>query len=137
MQAEHEPQPESLESRQTAPSPSRLSRILLVEDDDGVRRSIHLLLHGRGFEVRSYSAAGPLLIDPTKADARFLVADYRLPDSDGLTLLRRLKEQGWQGRSILITAFGTDELRKAAQESGYDAILEKPLRQHELVAALS
>lgn len=112
------------------------TRVLLVEDDDGVRRSMHLMLHGRGYEVRSYSAAGPLLADPTINEAKCLIADYRLPDSDGLGVLRALQRNGWEGRSVLITAFPSSTLREAAQACGYDGILEKPVRQHELLGAL-
>lgn len=111
-------------------------RVLLVEDDDGVRRSMHLMLHGRGYEVRSYSAAAPLLADPTIGEAKCLIADYRLPDSDGLGVLRSLQRIGWKGRSVLITAFPSATLREAAQSCGYDAILEKPVRQHDLLGAL-
>jgi FixJ family two-component response regulator len=114
----------------------RRERVLLVEDDDGVRRSIHLLLHGRGYDVRSHSSAVSLLADPGTGDARFLIADYRLLDGDGVTLLSELHARGWKGRAILITAHCTDQLRSAARACGYDLVLEKPLRQHELVAAL-
>ncbi|MFZ5749409.1 MAG: response regulator [Pseudomonadota bacterium] len=111
-------------------------RILLVEDDDGVRRSLHLMLHGRGFEVRSYSAAGSMLADPSIIDARFLIADYRLPDSDGLGVRRALARLGWTGRSVLITAYPSETLRESAASAGYDLVLEKPVRQHELIGAL-
>lgn len=117
-------------------APQPRPRVLLVEDDDGVRRSLHLLLHGRGFDVRSYSAAGPLLADPSIGEARCLIADYRLPDSDGFGVLRALHRIGWQGRSVLITAYPSITLRAAAEACGYDAILEKPIRQHELIGAL-
>ncbi|WP_448663374.1 response regulator [Sphingomonas sp. CJ20] len=115
--------------------PSR-PRVLLVEDDAGVRRSMHLMLHGRGYDVRSYSAAGPLLADPTIGEAKCLIADYRLPDSDGFGVLRALHRIGWEGRSILITAYPSGTLREAAMACGYDVILEKPIRQHELLGAI-
>ncbi|AJP73047.1 response regulator [Sphingomonas hengshuiensis] len=112
-------------------------RVLLVEDDDGVRRSIHLMLNGKGFEVRSYSAAAPLLADPTIDEAAYLIADYRLPDSDGLGVLRALQRIGWTGRSVLMTAYPSGTLREAALACGYDAILEKPVPQHQLLAAIT
>ncbi|MCW3836515.1 response regulator [Sphingomonas canadensis] len=112
-------------------------RILLVEDDDGVRRSLHLLLHGSGYEVRSYAAAGPLLADPTANNAWGLIADYLLPDCDGLDVLRALQDGGWAGKSVLITGHLSPELRKAATDAGFGAILEKPLRRHDLMGALS
>ncbi|HQR88626.1 MAG TPA: response regulator, partial [Caulobacter sp.] len=63
------------------------ARLLLVEDDPGVRRSLQLLLHGRGFEVRAYASGLALLADPTALDAVCLVSDYRMPEIDGLLIL--------------------------------------------------
>jgi len=110
---------------------------LLVEDDEGVRRSLQLLLHWRGYDVRSYPSAKPLLGSDQAMGADVLVADYRLPDGDGIAVLRDLRARGWSGRSVLITAFPTPELIREAQASGFDAVLEKPLRQQALIAALS
>lgn len=117
-------------------APEPRPRVLLVEDDDGVRRSLHLMLHGRGFDVRSYAAAGPLLADPSIGEAHALIADFRLPDSDGIGVRRALDRIGWRGRSVMITAFPSPILRNSALAAGYDAVLEKPVRAHELIGAL-
>lgn len=111
-------------------------RILLVEDDDGVRRSMHLMLQGHGFDVRSYGSAEPVLADAPGAGAHCLVADYKLPDSDGIGLLTALHDAGWSGRAVLITGYPSDPVRLAAEAAGYDAIVEKPFRQRELVNAI-
>lgn len=118
------------------PNANPRPRVLLVEDDDGVRRSVHLMLNGRGFDVRSYSAAAPLLADPGIGETDCLIADYRLPDSDGMGVLRALKRTGWHGRSVLMTAYPSGTLREAATACGFDAILEKPVPQHQLIAAI-
>ncbi|WP_213979687.1 response regulator [Sphingomonas sp. dw_22] len=112
-------------------------RILLLEDDDGVRRSLQLLLQGLGFEVRSFAAATPALADPLSAEMDFLIADNRLPDGDGLSALRTLRARGWQGRAILITAFPSSGVSEAAEQAGFAAVLEKPLRQQVLLGALT
>lgn len=118
-----------------APAPAR--RALLVEDDEGVRRSLQLLLHWHGFDVRSYAGAAALLGSDDLRDTDLLVADYRLPDATGVDVLRTLRQRGWTGRSILITAYPTAALADLALASGFDAILEKPLHQQALIAALS
>lgn len=110
--------------------------ILLVDDDDAVRRSLQLLLHWRGYDVRSFAAAGTIIADTRLGDDDVLIADYRLPDGDGFGVLRSLRRNGWHGKAILITAHANDVCRDDAVAAGFDAVLAKPLRQHELIAAL-
>lgn len=111
-------------------------RALLVEDDDGVRRSLQLLLHWRGYDVRSHAGAASLLASDDAAAAEILIADYRLPDGTGVELLHALTAHGWTGRSVLITAFASPDLHRAARAGGFDMVLEKPLRPQALLAAL-
>ena len=113
------------------PSPDR-PRLLLVEDDAGVRRSLQLLLRARGFDVRAYSAGAALLADPLSDSAGCFVADYSMDDLDGLEVLSRLRSRGWTGPAVLITAFPTADLRARALASGFDEVLEKPFREHVL-----
>lgn len=112
------------------------ARLLLVEDDAGVRRSLQLLLHGRGFEVRAYASGLALLADPTALDAVCLVADYRMPEIDGLLILTRLRELGWRGEALMITAFPTARLIDQALAAGYSRVIEKPMAEAVLVEAV-
>ena len=107
-------------------------RLLLVEDDAGVRRSLQLLFRARGFDVRAYAAATSLLADPTAYNACCLVADYRLEETDGIELLSRLRDRGWSGPAVLITAFPSTELTERALVHGFSQVLEKPFREHAL-----
>lgn len=111
-------------------------KVMLLEDDNGVRRSLQMLLQGRGFAVKAYASASALLSDPQLAGIDCLVADYRLGASDGVAVLEALRSGGWNGPAILMTAFGTEELRARAISAGYSEIFEKPLKDHVLVAAL-
>jgi FixJ family two-component response regulator len=113
------------------------SRILLSEDDPAVRRSIQLLLVSRGYDVRAYTSATALLSDPLAHSAVGLVADYRMPDVDGITMLQRLRASGWQGAALLITGFKADNLVKRAANEGFHAVLEKPLKDQELLHNLA
>ncbi|WP_333573113.1 response regulator [Sphingomonas sp.] len=120
----------------TMPHPAERPSVLLVEDDDGVRRATQLLLHGRGYRVRAHSAAAASLADPLAFEAAYLVADYRLPDGNGVQLLRDLQAKGWTGRAVLMTGYPSPGLAHEAAASGYAALLEKPLRGHELLSLL-
>lgn len=120
----------------TSPLSGPRRRAVLVEDDEPVRRSLQLVLHARGYDVRSFASAVPFLDDLRCDDMDLLVTDYRLPDGDGLGILRALHRAGWQGRAILITAFRSSALFDSAKACGFDAVLEKPLRPNELAGAL-
>ncbi|MDT8758467.1 response regulator [Sphingomonas psychrotolerans] len=110
--------------------------VLLVEDEDSVRRSLQLFLTGRGYRVRAFAAVAPVIADATCGEAALLVADYRLPDGDGITLLTGLRGRGWTGRAVLVTAFPSERLTSSARSAGYANVIEKPLRHQELLSSL-
>ncbi len=111
--------------------------ILVVEDDSGVRRSLQMLLRGRGYEVKAYFEGRPLLDDPLILDAACLIADYRLGDMDGLAVLAMLRSRGWNGPAILITAYSSSELAYLAEKAGFVTLMEKPLQPSALVSTVS
>ncbi len=112
-------------------------RILIIDDDAGVRRSMLLLLQAQGFDVRAYATAGPLLADAKEQRPDCLVADYRLDGEDGIALLEALRGTGWRGPAILISAYASGDLSRRATEAGFSTLFEKPLREHALVDAVS
>src|SRR3546814_5203337 len=78
--------------RITSPTGER-PRLLLLEDDAGVRRSLQLLFRARGFDVRAYAAGAALLADPAACDACCFIADYRLDETDGIEVFCHLRER--------------------------------------------
>lgn len=112
-------------------------RLLLVEDDAAVRRALQLLLRARGYDVRAYAAGSALLADlDAQRQAVVLIADMKMPEVDGVTLLRALRSGGWQGPALLITGFPTAQVRAEAMAAGYARVLEKPLIEHALADAV-
>lgn len=111
-------------------------RILIVEDDAGARRSLLMLLTGRGFDAIAYATAGQALADAILRPPACLVADYRLDHQNGIGLLEALRAQGWQGPAILISGYGSDAVFADAKAAGFALVLDKPLREHALVDAL-
>ena len=101
--------------------------ILVVEDDDAVRRSLQLLLCSKGLEVRAYRSARQAVSDSLTRSASCLVADLVMPEIDGIELLDTLRREGWNGPAVLISGFLTDALEKRAREGGFAEVLRKPL----------
>ena len=112
-------------------------RILLVEDDPGVRRSLQMLLHARGYDVRAHGSVATLLADPVLKTASCLIADYRLGDGDGFALLRALRQRGWLGPAIMITGHGSPEIASRALAAGFSCVIDKPLRDDFLASTLA
>jgi len=110
------------------PDPPARARLLLVEDDPGVRRALQLLLRARGFDVRAYADATALIADlDAQIGAVALVADFKMPQIDGVALLAALRAAGWGGPALLITGFASHEVEARALAAGYALVIEKPL----------
>ncbi|ETI64548.1 hisitidine kinase [Sphingobium sp. C100] len=110
-------------------------RVLLVEDDSAVRRSIQLILQARGYDVRAFSNGVQALADPSAVEAACLVTDYRMAGMSGLDLLRGLRAVGWRRPAILITAHRSDYIDQSVGAL-FDEILEKPLLDRRLCACV-
>jgi FixJ family two-component response regulator len=104
-------------------------KVLLAEDDAGVRRSLQLLLQARGYDVRAHASGRTLLADPMCSGAVCLVADYRLDELNGFEVLSTLRARGWNGPAVLITAYSTADLQEHAASRGFQAVIEKPFRE--------
>ncbi|MDE8650617.1 response regulator [Novosphingobium album (ex Liu et al. 2023)] len=114
------------------PSAGERPRLLLVEDDAAVRRSLQLLFRARGFDVRAYARSAALLADPSVRDACCFVADYSLDETDGIEVLVNLKNRGWSGPAVLFTACASNDLIERALASGFSQVFEKPFQGHAL-----
>ncbi|PZU64837.1 response regulator [Sphingobium sp.] len=111
--------------------------ITLVEDDPGVRRSVQLLLQAKGYDVRSYASSNALLADPIALGAACLVTDYLMPEIDGIGVLQGLRNSGWKGPAVLVSAYHSARMVELATRQGFASVIEKPLREHCLVDTVS
>ena len=112
-------------------------KVALVDDDGAVRSSLRLLLVGRGYDVDVF-AGGQAVLDANLGDDHFcLLADYLMPDVDGISLLGKLRKQGWAEPALLITGHFDSSLEKRAEAAGYSAVFEKPLHSERLIHAVA
>lgn len=112
-------------------------RLLLVEDDPSVRRSLAETLREEGFEIaeaESAPAAVQLLAD---FEPEIVLSDVRMPEMDGFELLRLLRERAPSVDVILMTAYDDmATVARAMREGAFD-FLVKPLKLEELRSVLT
>jgi two-component system phosphate regulon sensor histidine kinase PhoR len=109
------------------------ARILVVDDEYGVRSGIRQILEIEGYKVdeAATGAEALALLDTREYDVAFL--DYRLPDIDGLTILQNIKEGGLQLMTCMITAYANIDTAIAATRQGVDFFLPKPFLPDDLL----
>ena len=110
-------------------------RILVVEDEEKLRRVIELQLRAEGFEVDQAGTAEDGLQLAPSADV--VLTDLRLPGIDGLELLTRLREQHLTAPVIVMTAFGSIEKAVEAMKAGAENFVPKPFSLDHLVAVVN
>ena len=118
----------------TAAAPAH--RILLVEDEAGLREVLALTLEGAGFEVAPVGsrleaeralAAGPI-------DA--VLSDLKLKDGTGIQLLQWMKDRGLEAPLVIMTAYATTETTVEALNLGAVDFITKPFRNEDLIGLL-
>ena len=115
----------------------RKLRVLVVDDEDLCRWASHQLLARYGHEVEEAASAAAALgkVEVWNPDA--ILLDIRLPDMDGIEVLRRVRRQRPTVRAIVMTAHATLQTAVAAIRAGAVDFLAKPLDPAELESALA
>ena len=110
-------------------------RILVVEDEEKLRRVIELQLISAGFDVDKAGTAeeGLKLVD--RAD--LVLTDLKLPNMDGLELLGLIRRQNAQVPVIMMTAFGSVETAVEAMKAGATDFLLKPFSLDHLMQVVN
>jgi CheY-like chemotaxis protein len=123
---------------------SAMPRILIIDDDDAVRRATTIMLEARGFDVVAVGD-GQAGLDAVKAgtfDA--VIVDLFMPGMDGLATTRAIHQQSPSTPIIAVSGFmfqgrcpAMPDFHPMATEAGAVASLYKPLRPNELVQAIT
>jgi len=110
-------------------------RILIVDDDEDIRKLLEEYLRKNGFDAHAV-ADGPAMRDALAAKpASLVVLDLMLPGEDGLSLCRQLRARS-QVPVLMLTAKGDPVDRIIGLEMGADDYLAKPFDPRELVARI-
>jgi DNA-binding NtrC family response regulator len=105
---------------------NRTARVLLVDDDETFRRVMGSELARRGYKVVSVASGAEALERSARVAADVTLLDLRLPDIDGIEVLKRLQERNAPGAVVVLTAHGTIDTAIQAIRLGAHDYLEKP-----------
>jgi DNA-binding response OmpR family regulator len=111
-------------------------RVLVVEDDTGIAKFIHQGLNEAGYAVDVASNGREGVNYAIAADYDLIVLDVLLPELDGLSVLKNLRQRGLQTPVLLLTALDTVQDRVLGLDAGADDYLIKPFDFTELLARL-
>ncbi len=116
---------------------SSSAQVFLVDDDDALRRATTRLLGLHGFVVRPFATAEEFLASYDPAQPGCLLLDLRLPGQSGLELQRTLAQRGATPPIVFLTGHADVPTSVFAMKGGAIDLLEKPVREEDLVAALA
>lgn len=108
----------------------------IVDDEEPVRNSLAFLLGTSGFAVRTHVSALAFLEIASGIKNGCLVTDLRMPDIDGVELLRRLKNSDAMLPAIVVTGHGDVQMAVEAMKNGALDFIEKPFSDEVLIDSI-
>lgn len=114
---------------------SRQPRILLVDDEASIQRTMGLLLRSRGFDVEIVGTGRDALAAVEADPPDLVVLDLGLPDMDGIAVCRRLRAAG-NTPIVVLSAREAEKDKVSALDEGADDYVTKPFGSEELLARI-
>ncbi|HUR93865.1 MAG TPA: sigma-54 dependent transcriptional regulator [Gemmatimonadales bacterium] len=111
-------------------------RLLIVDDDAGLRQSLALLLQDAGYDVSAEGDPEHALQRAATESFDLILCDVRMPKMDGVAFLRRYRADGGQALLIMMSAHGSEDSALAAMREGAYDYLHKPFRPDEVTMTL-
>ncbi len=111
-------------------------RVLIVDDDAGLRQSLALLLQEAGYDIAGEGDPEQALQRAATGTFDLILCDVRMPKMDGVTFLRRYRADGGQALLIMMSAYGSEDSALAAMREGAYDYLHKPFRPDEVTMTL-
>lgn len=103
-------------------------RILVVEDDDGVRETLTALLKEAGYDVEAAGDGPPAIALAKQSPFDLYMIDLRLPSMSGIQIMDQIKKINAEAVCIVLTAYATIELSVQAMRAGAFDFIAKPFQ---------
>jgi len=111
--------------------------VFLIDDHASVRDALGEMLGVLGYSVKAYESADAFLAAIDGGELGCIVADVRMPGTDGIGLVRELARRGIPMPVVLISGHADVPMAVAAIKSGAQDFIEKPVDDRQLVAAIN
>jgi FixJ family two-component response regulator len=108
------------------------SLVSVVEDDQFFRESMRRLMRSLGHRVEAFASAADFIASPLLAETACLIADVNMPEMTGIELYRHLKQSDRAIPTILVTAYGDDDIESRVLGDGVICYLRKPVDETQL-----
>lgn len=108
-------------------------KILIIDDDQGLRKSLGLILGDAGYEVIQAENGEVGLAVAADQDPDIILCDVRMPRLDGLGFLARYREEGGEALVLVMTAYGSLDMAVEAMKRGAYDYLPKPFGADEVL----
>lgn len=108
----------------------------LIDDDEGVREALTILLTEAGFRVQTHKSGSDFMAALPVTGPGCIISDIRMPGIDGLELQQQLKEAKSALPLIFISGHGDIQMAVQAMREGARDFIEKPFDDNVLVAAV-
>lgn len=106
---------------------ARKPRVLVIDDEIGMCKTLNDILADRGYRVEVAYSGREGLAKAARRSPDLVILDIRLPDGDGVKLLEQLRRVAPESRTLVITAYGRREIAEELHGQDILAYLEKPL----------
>ncbi len=111
-------------------------RILIIDDDENIRKVLQTILEDEGYAVETADTAKKGIERSEKAFFNLALIDVRLPDMEGIELLTKLRDTKPKIRKIIVTGYPTLQNAVAAVNKGADGYIMKPFDVEKILATI-
>jgi two-component system, NtrC family, nitrogen regulation response regulator NtrX len=113
-----------------------MKRVLIVDDEENIGRTLSLVLEGAGYSTERFGSAAEFRLYPDTEQAAVVLLDVRLPDASGLDLLKEIRQNAPAAAVVMISGHATIADAVQATRDGAFDFLEKPLARERVLVAV-
>jgi two-component system response regulator AtoC len=127
---------ERAETELSAPGSTVQKKILIADDDDAIRQLLSTVLQEEGYATFECKKGSEVLRTVPRLEPDLMLLDLKMPDADGIEIMRRLNEQDTRVPVLVMTAYGTSRAAIEATQLGAYDYITKPFDLDEILHTL-